>query len=220
MSKLWADAPVIELNDNQKNYISAFGQEKYDKLWKKRTGNDERLQKKYNESKVDWWPWDTTEIKKAAKTWSESEVTMSSEEFTTLMDRLQKLEKNVEDSKPKKFEKGDWEYKWPRDYSYKIWMGKPVLWYEPKLKDLSYWPNYKNQHGNLVNNMGFVIAIYDIKTWETETVEADSLQFTNHFERSEKIRATVKRDQSWENVLGYTFIVSEKEFTVLPEAIN
>lgn len=140
----------------------------------------------------------------------EEMIPVSANVLKELQDRLQKLEsanKNSHEEWKKK-------YDWPRLYTYKTWLGKPVINYASKKKDptreLVYtWPN-----GNTISNHFLDITTVIDDSWKTEIIEVEVNAFNNGCGKSEPMNALKTEN-------GFEFATQNfGTFTVRPDFIN
>ena len=143
------------------------------------------------------------------------------EDLTTLqsiLQRLDTLEKENEELKKGQlnvFTEGKKFYEWPRNYSYKMWWGVPVLAYKSFRKDATKDLVYQNQYGAWVSNHYLKLTLADKKEVEVEVNE-----FNKHYTTSDKMRAEKATDNRG-NVLGYEFEVEPRwKFIVATNILN
>lgn len=130
-----------------------------------------------------------------AKSWEEM-VTIPKSSLTQILDRLENLEKETwswQDTKSKK-------YDWPLHYSYKLRWDVPVLSYVSKRRDPRKPLRYRNEMWIYVSNHLLSLNLADWKS-----VDVDVEDFGQHFERSPKQEAEVrkKKDGSIVYVFGH-----------------
>ena len=113
-----------------------------------------------------------------------------------------------------KLEKSKEIYKWPWNYSYKLWGDVPVLSYKSVKWDITKDFTYKNHLGVLVNNQFLMLKLADGKE-----VNVDAIEFGMNFTRSEKLPAEIV--QNGNESTGYKFQDSTYgEFIVSSNFIN
>lgn len=136
----------------------------------------------------------------------------------SILERLDTLEKENEELKKGQlnvFTEGKKFYEWPRDYSYKMWWGVPVLAYKSFRKDATKDLVYQNQYGAWVSNHYLELTLANKKKVEVEVNE-----FNKHYTTSEKMRAEKTTDNRG-NVLGYEFEVEPRwKFIVATNLLN
>ena len=140
-------------------------------------------------------------------------------DLTSVLERLDRLETENKQLKSQvnpenKFKKAKEKYEWPRNYSYKLWGGVPVLSYKSIRKDATKDFTYKNHLWVLINN-----HFLDLTLANEETVQVDIHEFNLNRTLSEKLPAELITD--WVTVTGYKFKDSEfGEFIVHTSLIN
>lgn len=125
-----------------------------------------------------------------------------SDEMKAILDRLDRLEKEnneLREGKMNVFVSWREIYDWPREYSYKLWWGIPVLSYKSFKKDPTKDLMYKDQFGQRKSNHYLRLTLANEKEIEVEVNE-----FNRDFERSEKMKAEKCTDNRG-NLLGYEF---------------
>ena len=143
--------------------------------------------------------------------------TPESGDLSAILARLERLEKEnaeLKETKENPFTKAKKIYEWPRHYSYKMWAGVPVLGYTSKRKDPSKDLAFKNQFWELQSNHYLVLQLAN---WETEEVEVN--EFNASFARSDKLPAKVVTNE--DGSICYWFKEAEHwEFLVNNNIIN
>ena len=148
---------------------------------------------------------------------SPTEIKTENKDLSTILERLDRLEKEnaeLKETKENPFTKAKKKYEWPRHYSYKIWAWVPVLGYVSKRKDPSKDLAYKNQFWELQSNHYLVLSLAN---WKTEEVEVN--EFNSSCVRSEKLPAKVVTNEDGSTC--YWFKTKEFwEFIVNQNIIN
>lgn len=136
----------------------------------------------------------------------------------SILERLDTLEKENEELKKGQlnvFTEGKKFYEWPRQFSYKMWWGVPVLAYQSFRKDLTKDLVYQNQYGAWVSNHYLRLDLANGKKVEVEVNE-----FNKHYTTSEKMFAEKATDNRG-NLLGYEFNTEEWwKFIVATNLLN
>lgn len=125
-----------------------------------------------------------------------------SDEMKAILERLDRLEKEnneLREGKMNVFVSWKEVYDWPREYSYKLWWGIPVLSYKSFKKDPTKDLMYKDQFGQWKSNHYLRLTLANEKEVEVEVNE-----FNRDYERGEKMRAEKCTDNRG-NLLGYEF---------------
>lgn len=135
-----------------------------------------------------------------------------------ILQRMDKLERENEELKKGQlnvFTEGKKFYDGPRNYSYKMWWGVPVLAYKSFRKDLTKDLVYQNQYGAWVSNHYLKLTLAN-----KEEVEVEVNEFNKHYTTSEKMHAEKATDNRG-NILGYEFDTEEwGKFIVATNLLN
>ena len=156
------------------------------------------MAKMIEEKKVEEWVVETTQT-----------TEVKEDGLKAILDRLDRLERENDELKRdnEEIKKGkmnvfvSWRevYSWPREYSYKLWWGVPVLSYKSFKKDPTKDLMYKDKFGQWTSNHYLKLTLANEKEVDVEVNE-----FNRDFERSEKMLAEKCTDNRW-NLLGYEF---------------
>lgn len=143
----------------------------------------------------------------------QSEKPMS-DEMKAILERLERLEREnneLREGKMNVFVSWREVYDWPREYSYKLWWGIPVLSYKSFKKDPTKDLMFKDQFWQWKSNHYLKLTLANEKEVEVEVNE-----FNRDYERSEKMRAEKCTDNRW-HLLGYEFETEDRWKIIVAE---